>query len=56
MRIADLTKDYDALVAAREMAQEMIDADPELESPDLAELRSQVMRRYGKRLELGDVA
>lgn len=56
MRIADLTKDYDALVAAREMAQEMIDADPELESADLAELRSQVMRRYGKRLELGDVA
>lgn len=56
MRIADLTKDYDALVAAREMAQEMIDADPDLESADLAELRSQVMRRYGKRLELGDVA
>jgi ATP-dependent DNA helicase RecG len=56
MRIADLIKDQHVLVAARAMAQAMIDEDPELDAEDLAELRGQVLRRYGKRLELGDVA
>ncbi len=39
-----------------QLAQEMIDEDPELATEELAELRRQVMRRYGKRLDLGDVA
>ncbi len=56
MRIADLTSDIEVLMVAREMAQEMVDEDPDLESPELADLRGQVLRRYGKRLELGDVA
>ena len=46
----------DAPEVARRMAQQMIDEDPQLEAPELADLRAQVMRRYGKRLELGDVA
>ncbi len=56
MRIADLNRDIEVLVAAREMAQEMIDEDPELDAEELAELRGQVIRRYGQRLDLGDLA
>jgi ATP-dependent DNA helicase RecG len=56
MRIADLTEDVQILMVARTMAQEMIDHDPTLAADELAELRRQVIRRYGKRLELGDVA
>ncbi len=56
MRIADLVRDEPILAVARELAQEMIDDDPDLEGEGLAELRGQVMRRYEKRLELGDVA
>jgi ATP-dependent DNA helicase RecG len=56
MRIADLIRDQDVLVAARALAQSMIDEDPELSADGLSELRSQVMRRYGKRMNLGDVA
>ena len=56
MRIADLANDVEILAVAREFAQAMIDDDPELDAEDLAELKKQVIRRYGKRLELGDVA
>jgi len=56
MRIADLIRDQDVLVAARSVAQSMIDADPDLGGEGLSELRSQVLRRYGKRMNLGDVA
>ncbi len=56
MRIADLSRDREILVVARAMAQAMIDEDPQLEAKELAELRRQVMHRYGKRLDLGDVA
>jgi ATP-dependent DNA helicase RecG len=56
MRIANLATDMDVLIAARDLAQQMIDADPDLASEELADLRRQVLRRYGKRLDLGDVA
>ena len=56
MRIASVTEDMQVLMVARAMAQEMIDADSDLAAEELAELRRQVMRRYGKRLQLGDVA
>ena len=56
MRIADLIRDQDVLIAARAIAQSMIDADPDLSGEGLGELRSQVLRRYGKRMNLGDVA
>ncbi|QDT13667.1 ATP-dependent DNA helicase RecG [Planctomycetes bacterium K23_9] len=56
MRIADLTEDVQVLAVAREIAQAMIDDDPELAAEDLTELHGQVMRRYGKRLELGDAS
>jgi ATP-dependent DNA helicase RecG len=56
MRIADLSRDLELLQVARQLAQQMIDEDPELTDPELAELKGQVIRRYGKRLSLGDVA
>ncbi len=56
MRIADLARDVEIVAVAREIAQSMIDEDAELSAPELSELRNQVMRRYGKRLNLGDVA
>ncbi|MCG8651827.1 MAG: ATP-dependent DNA helicase RecG [Pirellulales bacterium] len=56
MRIANLTEDVQALTVARAIAQEMIDEDPQLQAAELTELRGQVMRRYGQRLDLGDVA
>ena len=56
MRIADLSRDLQVLMVARTMAQEMVDQDPSLTAPEWALLKGQVLRRYGKHLELGDVA
>jgi ATP-dependent DNA helicase RecG len=56
LRIADLARDFEVLVAARQFAQQLIDQDPELAAEELADLRHQVLRRYGKTLDLGDVA
>ena len=56
MRIADLSRDGSILAVARELAQRMIDDDPKLEAESLRPLRTQVLRRYGGRLDLGDVA
>ncbi|MEM9643456.1 MAG: ATP-dependent DNA helicase RecG [Planctomycetota bacterium] len=56
LRIADLNRDVELLTVAREMAQDMVDADPSLEASDLHDLQQQVLRRYGARLEIGDVA
>jgi len=56
MMIADLTRDEAILSIAREMAQEIIDADADLSEPAMSKLKAQVMRRYGDVLSLGDVA
>lgn len=56
MMIADLSRDEAILGVARQIAQEIIDADPELTDPAMAKLKTQVMRRYGEVLSLGDVA
>ncbi len=56
MRIADLLRDEAILLVAREIAQELIDEDPELAADRMKRLRSQIMKRYGKTLTLGDVA
>ncbi|WP_372726223.1 helicase-related protein, partial [Novipirellula sp.] len=56
LRIADPRRDIEILRIARAMAQAMIEEDPELDAAEFQDLKSQVMRRYGKRLNLGDVA
>lgn len=56
MRIADLTRDEAVLAVARAIAQECVDADPELNAPAMRKLKAQVLKRYGDVLSLGDVA
>ncbi len=56
LRIADPSRDIEILRIARAMAQAIIEEDPELSSEELLGLKTQVMRRYGKHLSLGDVA
>jgi len=56
MRIADFSRDEAILVVARQIAQEVIDADPDLSSPTAKRLRAQVIARYGTVFTLGDVA
>ncbi|MEM6472948.1 MAG: helicase-related protein, partial [Planctomycetota bacterium] len=56
MRIANLLEDVEILQAARSVAQDMVDEDPELAAPELSHLRKQVMQRYERRLELGDAS
>jgi ATP-dependent DNA helicase RecG len=54
-RIADLTRDHALLQEARHDAHHLITADPGLSRPEHEGLRGQVLRRYGKALDLGDV-
>lgn len=55
LRVADLTRDADLLLLARDDAQSMIDASPTLASPEDAALRAVLMRTYGDALGLADV-
>jgi ATP-dependent DNA helicase RecG len=55
LRVADLERDADVVLKARQDAQAMIVSDPGLAHPDFARLRRMVLRRYGKALDLGDV-
>ena len=56
MRIADLNRDVEILAIARSMAQEVVEENPELDGDLWQRLKEQVIRRYAKRLDLGDVA
>lgn len=55
LRIADLLRDAAVLDEARRDARALVEADPGLARPEHARLRRQVLARYGKALELGDV-
>lgn len=55
LRIADLSRDRELLEEARREAQTLVTDDPGLKHPDHAKLRRQMLLRYGKALELGDV-
>ena len=53
---ARFSKRYDWLLTnARKDALALIGTDPGLSSPEWTKLRKQVLTRYGKALELGDV-
>ncbi|TWT71797.1 ATP-dependent DNA helicase RecG [Crateriforma conspicua] len=56
LRVADLARDREILAVVRELAQDMIDGDPEMNDEALSDLRRQVLRRYGDRMELADGA
>jgi ATP-dependent DNA helicase RecG len=55
LRVADLRSDTEQLEKARADARQLIADDPLLNNPLYAKLRRQVLIRYGKVLELGDV-
>lgn len=55
MRIADLVRDKEVVLEARELARELIQDDPRLEDENWSGLRRQVLRRYATVLDLGDV-
>ncbi len=54
--VADLVRDSAVLEEARADAQRLVQADPGLASPQWALLRRQVVARYGKVLDLAEVA
>ncbi|MFO1062593.1 MAG: ATP-dependent DNA helicase RecG [Pirellulales bacterium] len=55
LRVADLARDGDVAVAARKVADKLLETDPDLAAPDLTKLKKQVMARHGERLGIGDV-
>jgi len=55
LRIANLHRDRMILEQARDDALALIEDDPGLQSLELIRLRKQVLRRYGKVLDVGDV-
>jgi ATP-dependent DNA helicase RecG len=54
-RVADLLRDTQFLEEARRDALALVAADPGLAEPEHAKLRRQMLARYGKVLDLGDV-
>jgi ATP-dependent DNA helicase RecG len=50
-KVASLPEDTELLVRAREVADELLEADPELESPEHVLLRDAVAARFGSELE-----
>jgi ATP-dependent DNA helicase RecG len=55
LRIANLQTDREVLEEARREAQLLVAEDPGLKHAENSGLREQMMKRYGKALELGDV-
>jgi ATP-dependent DNA helicase RecG len=55
LRIADLRRDQALLTEARAAAQRLFAGDPGLGLSEHDRLRRQMLVRYGKTLELGDV-
>jgi ATP-dependent DNA helicase RecG len=55
LRVADLVRDREVLEETRREAQLLVADDPNLQHPNNARLRQQMMQRYGAALELGDV-
>ena len=55
LRVADLRRDRTVVELARDDAQALLESDPGLQSTEFVKLRKQVLRRYGKVLDVGDV-
>ena len=56
LRIADLVKDSTILYRAREIAEELIERDPQLEQPEHLILKQQLARLGGNRYEWGRIS
>jgi len=55
LRIADLARDSEAVLRARQVAKRLLATDPELAAENLVRLRRQVMHRHGDWLGVSDV-
>ncbi len=53
LKIANLTRDGDVLKFAREIAQKVLDEDPQMERPDNLILRKQLRKLGGNRYNWG---
>lgn len=53
--VADLQRDFDLLVSARNDAQQILSTDPDLTSEEFAAIKQRVISRYGNSLDLVDV-
>ena len=53
--IADLARDEDVVMIAKEMAAELVESDPTLTRPEHAKLLRQVVAKHGKSIAIGDV-
>jgi len=53
--IADLARDEEVVMIAKEMAAELVESDPALARPDHAKLLRQVVAKHGKSIAIGDV-
>lgn len=56
LKVADPERDSELLQTIRDLAQTMIEEDPNLDAEAMQRLKAQMLRRYGKVLDLGDVA
>ncbi|MEZ6086704.1 MAG: ATP-dependent DNA helicase RecG [Pirellulaceae bacterium] len=56
LRMADPLRHTELLEAARNLAVDIVEHDPNLDDASFAMLKQRVLNRYGKSLELGDVA
>lgn len=54
-RVASILRDGSLLEKARQAAFDLLERDPELASPAYAPLRDEMLRRWGKRLELAAI-
>jgi len=54
-RVANILRDGTILEQARQAAFDLLDKDPELSGADNLGLRSELLRRWGQRLELGAI-
>jgi ATP-dependent DNA helicase RecG len=56
LRIANLTRDGDILQFAREVAQKVLDDDPQIENPENSILRKQLRKLSGNRYNWGQIS
>jgi ATP-dependent DNA helicase RecG len=55
LRYADLMRDEELLLEARQLARSLVEGDPQLERPEHALVREFLEERYGERLRMYDV-
>jgi ATP-dependent DNA helicase RecG len=54
LKLADLVEDFDLLLEARKDAFAIAEADPSLSQPEHRGMRSELLKRFGDKLDLGD--